>query len=126
MFQEELMDHYKFPRHRKVLTVYSFSQEDNNPSCGDRIGIQVLIDNDKIIDIGFQGEGCILSQAACSMLMQEVHGKSIHDLKHLSKDDILSMVGIPLGPTRVKCALLSLEVLKQGIESFLPKEKNNN
>ncbi len=118
IFQEELLDHYKFPHNRKILEKESFSADDHNPSCGDRLAVQGLIQDTRIVDIGFQGKGCILSQATMSMLTEKYIGSQVEEVLALSSENILQLVGMPLGPTRLKCALLGLHVLQQGIESF--------
>lgn len=115
--QEELLDHYRHPRNRGLLEDANFSGQDYNPSCGDRVAIAGCIDESRVVKkLSFSGSGCVLSQAAASMLTELCIGKTSDQILHLSKDDILAMVGIPLGPTRLKCALLCLEVLRDGLE----------
>ncbi len=115
MYREVILDHYKNPRRRGTLDPADISYEDDNPLCGDRIRIDLQIDaEERIIDAAFSGQGCAISQASASMLMEEIVGKSLSDVKKLSKDYILDLLGIELGPVRLKCALLSLKVLKVG------------
>ena len=90
------------------------SHEEDNPLCGDQIRIDLLVEDDTITEVRFCGHGCTISLAAASMLTEEIEGKSLEEVKKLSRDDILDMIGIPLGPVRVKCALLALKVLKAG------------
>ena len=123
IYQEELLEHYKYPKHRKKITNPDFAAGDYNPSCGDRIAIEGSIKDGKITDLGFQGSGCVISQAAASMLMEEAMGKTTEQIQALTKDNITELVGIPLGPTRLKCALLCLEVLQQGILGYLNQNK---
>lgn len=118
LYQEELMDHYKFPRNKQKTKEPDFYADDGNPSCGDKIYIEGKIEDGKITQIGFDGSGCVVSQAAASMLTEKVLGKSIEEVLNLTKDDILKMLGIELGPNRLKCATLSLQVLKQGLSEL--------
>lgn len=121
LYQEELLEHYKHPYNKKTVANPSFTSGKDNPSCGDRIFIEGIIHDNKITDLGFSGSGCVISQAAASMLMQNCIGKTVDAVLALTKDDIIAMVGIPLGPNRLKCALLSLQVLQEGILTFKPK-----
>jgi nitrogen fixation NifU-like protein len=115
LYRELILDHYKNPRHKGTLDPHDFSFEDENPLCGDKIRIDVRLDeNRRVKDAAFSGRGCAISQASASLLTEAIMGKSIDDVKALTKDDILEMLGIELGPVRLKCALLSLKVLKAG------------
>jgi len=122
--QEELMDHYKFARNRRTLAAPDFEVLDDNPSCGDRVCIGGNVSGNILKELGFQAEGCILSQAATSMLVDDCTGKTIEEVASMGKKDILRMVGIPLGPTRMKCALLCLDVLRRGV-CTLQQQKNS-
>ncbi|MFQ5407052.1 MAG: Fe-S cluster assembly sulfur transfer protein SufU [Anaerolineales bacterium] len=115
MYREVILDHYKNPRRRGTLDPADISYEDDNPLCGDRIRIDLRVDDaERIVDAAFSGQGCAISQASASMLMEEIVGKTLAEVKSLSREDILDMLGIELGPVRLKCALLSLKVLKVG------------
>ena len=114
VYQEELLDHYENPSNYGTLPNPDISHEEDNPLCGDRIRIDLVVEDDIIIEVRFSGHGCTISQAAASMLTEEIEGKSLTEIKKLSRDDILDMIGIPLGPVRLKCALLALKVLKAG------------
>jgi nitrogen fixation protein NifU and related proteins len=115
LYREVILDHYKNPRNHGTLDPHDFSYEDDNPLCGDRIRIDVRLDeNQRVKDVAFSGKGCAISQASASMLTESIVGKSLDEVKQIDKDDILEMLGIQLGPTRLKCALLSLKVLKAG------------
>ena len=115
MYREVILDHYKNPRHRGTLNPHEFSFEDENPLCGDQLRIDVRLDeNRRVKEAAFSGHGCAISQASASMLTETIIGKTLDEVKQLSKDDILEMLGIELGPVRLKCALLSLKVLKAG------------
>lgn len=121
LYQEELLEHYKHPYNKKTLTNPSFTTGKDNPSCGDRISIDGIIKDNKITDLGFSGSGCVISQAAASMLMQHCIGKTVDEVLDLTKDNIIAMVGIQLGPNRLKCALLSLHVLQDGVLTYKSK-----
>ena len=114
VYQEELLDHYENPSNYGTLPDPDISHEEDNPLCGDRIRIELLVEEDVIKAVRFSGHGCTISLAAASMLTEEIEGKTLTEVKKLSRDDVLDMIGIPLGPVRVKCALLALKVLKAG------------
>jgi nitrogen fixation NifU-like protein len=111
---ENILDHYEHPRHKGRLDDPDISHEEDNPVCGDHIRIDLKVNDGVIADARFDGRGCSISQAAASMLTEDIIGKSLEDVKHYDKQHILDMLGIPIGPVRMKCALLSLKVLKAG------------
>jgi len=115
LFRENILDHYKHPRNRGTLEHPDISYEDANPLCGDRIRIDVNVEDGRIAQARFSGVGCSISQAAASMLCEAVEGKSLDEVKGLSRDDVLEMLGIELGPVRLKCGLLALKTLKAGV-----------
>lgn len=114
-YHEELLEHYKYPENKKKVEHPTFSAGEENPSCGDKIYIEGKIENNMLVDIGFDGKGCVISQAAASMLTSYCLGKTLDEIKMLDETAMLDLVGIPLGPVRAKCALLSLLVLKKGL-----------
>ena len=118
LYQEELMDHFKNPRNQGSLKNPDFIISDDNPSCGDSVTIEGVISNKILNQVSFIGKGCVLSLATASMLTQKCKDKKIEEILALSTQDILEMIGLSLGPNRLKCALLSLQVLKQGIISY--------
>ena len=115
IYRENILDHYKHPRHRGTLEHPDITYEDANPLCGDRLRMDLKIDDGKISDIRFSGQGCSISQAAASMLCEAVQGQSLEEVKKLDRDDVLEMLGIELGPVRLKCGLLALKTLKAGV-----------
>jgi nitrogen fixation NifU-like protein len=116
LYRELIIDRYKNPLMRGELDPHDFSYEDDNPLCGDRIRIDLRVDEDKkILEAAFSGEGCAISQASADLLVESIVWKNLDEVKELSKEDILEMLGIQLGPVRLKCALLSLKVLKAGV-----------
>ena len=115
MYREVILDHYKHPRFKGELDPADISYQDDNPLCGDMIRIDLRVDdNNRVVECAFSGQGCAISQASASMLMEDIQGKSLEEIKEYSRDDILDMLGIELGPVRLKCAMLSLKVLKVG------------
>ena len=114
MYREVILDHYKNPRGHGVIEDADASAEGQNPLCGDEVSIYVSFeaDGDTIDEVKFSGRGCAISQAATSMLMEMVKGRSAREVATLSKEDLLEEIGIPLTPIRLKCALLGLGVLK--------------
>jgi nitrogen fixation NifU-like protein len=115
LYREAILDHYQNPRNYGVLEDATISYEEDNPVCGDHIRFDLIVKDDKVVDVRFSGHGCAISQASASMLTEEVLGKTLAELQKLDKQFILEMLGIPLGPVRIKCALLSLKVLKAGV-----------
>jgi nitrogen fixation NifU-like protein len=116
MYREVIIEHYKNPGYRGHLDPHDFSFADSNPLCGDHIQIDLRVDKDgNVTEAKFDGHGCAISQASADLLLESVIGKSVDDVKKMGKQDILDMLGIDLGPVRLKCALLSLKVLKAGV-----------
>lgn len=116
LYREVIIEHYKNPSYRGHLDPHDIQFEDNNPLCGDHIEITLQMDDKgNVADARFDGHGCAISQASADLLMESIIGKPVDDVKQLKKDDVLEMLGIDLGPVRLKCALLSLKVLKAGV-----------
>jgi nitrogen fixation NifU-like protein len=114
LYREVILDHYQNPRNYGTLEPADISYEEDNPVCGDHIRLDLRLQDGRVKDVRFSGHGCAISQASASMLTEEIQGKTLDELKAFSKDDLLGLLGIPLGPVRIKCALLSLKVLKAG------------
>ena len=112
LYREVILDHYKNPRGHGVIEGADAVAEGQNPLCGDEVSIAVAFEGDTIADVKFQGRGCAISQAATSMLMDMVKGRTAQEVATMSRDELLEEVGIPLTPVRLKCALLGLGVLK--------------
>ena len=116
LYREQIIDRYKNPRMRGKLDPHDYSYEDDNPLCGDHLRIDLRVDGDgHVREAAFSGEGCAISQASADLLMESVVGKSLEEVKGYGKEAVLEMLGIELGPVRLKCALLSLKVLKAGV-----------
>jgi len=114
LYRENVLDHYKNPRHHGTLEHPDISYEDANPLCGDVLRMDLKLKDGKIDQVRFTGHGCAISQASASMLCERIEGMSLDEVKKISRDDVLEMLGIELGPVRLKCALLALKTLKAG------------
>ncbi|MBI4789598.1 MAG: SUF system NifU family Fe-S cluster assembly protein [Chloroflexi bacterium] len=114
LYRELILDHYQHPHNHGEIPSADISYEDSNPLCGDKIRIDIKLRDNVVEDVKFNGKGCAISQASASMLTDELIGKSLDAIKKMDKQFILDLLGIPLGPTRIKCALLPLKVIKAG------------
>ncbi len=116
-YREYILEHYKYPRNKGTLDAPTITHEETNMLCGDRVRIDMLIEDDIVRDIRFSGQGCAISMASASMLTEAIKGKSVQDARAFSKEALLELIGIPLdkNPARLKCALLSLKTLKAGL-----------
>jgi nitrogen fixation protein NifU and related proteins len=115
LYREAILDHYKHPRRKGHIDAPDIHYHDTNPFCGDEITIELKVTDGVVVDAAFDGRGCAISQASASMIMEEIVGMSITDLKGWGKEDILELLGIEIGPVRLKCALLPLKALKAGL-----------
>ncbi len=119
LYQERILDYYQNPRNRGTLNAPDFSSGMVNPSCGDAVSMQGKIIGDTLELCSFEGKGCVISQATASMLCEKVAGMSIQDIQKMDAEYMLSLLGMQLGPTRLKCALLPLEALKKGLSEVV-------
>jgi len=118
LYQERILDHYEQPYHRGHCQGCTHAHEDDNPLCGDVVRVEMNIDDDgRIRQAWFSGDGCCISQAAASMLMQEVEGKSLSEVQKLTGEEMLQLFGARLTPNRQKCCLLSWRVLQSALFS---------
>ncbi len=116
LYREVIIEHYKNPGYRGSLDPHDISFEDENPLCGDHIKIDLRVDENGIVtDAAFDGHGCAISQASADLLLESIIGKSVDEVKKMTKNNILELLGIELGPVRLKCALLPLKILKAGV-----------
>jgi nitrogen fixation NifU-like protein len=121
-YRELILDYYRNPRNFGKLDPHDIDAKDLNPLCGDEVEMQIRVSTDKerIEEIRFIGKGCAISQATASMLTEMAKGKTLEWVKTLSREDILKMLGTSdLGPARIKCAMLSVKVLKTGVYGYL-------
>ena len=112
LYRENILQHYKNPHNWGELPDADLEADDLNPLCGDELKVQLKISDGKVEDIRFSGHGCAISQASASMASDEVIGMPVEDLLKLDREFILELLGIDISATRLKCALLSLKVLK--------------
>jgi nitrogen fixation NifU-like protein len=119
IYKDIILDYYRNPRNSGDLENPDVRAKDSNPLCGDIIEMQLKIKDGMIEDLRFKGKGCAISQASASMLTEVVKGKTLDEVKALGKSDVLEMLGIDPGPTRIKCALLGLKVLKLAVYGYL-------
>jgi nitrogen fixation protein NifU and related proteins len=113
LYREAILEHYKRPQNWGDLEEFDLEFEDNNPLCGDELHVQIKVGEDgRIEDLRFSGHGCAISQASASMTSEEVKGMTVDELLRLDKEFVLGLLGIDISATRMKCALLSLKVLK--------------
>jgi nitrogen fixation protein NifU and related proteins len=119
VYHEQLIDHYQQPRNKERLTVCDVSLDDTNPLCGDRISVFVKFDAEggRIERMTFEGHGCAISQAAASMVTEEVQGKAVADVLALDSSFIVDLLGIDIGPARMKCAMLGLRTVQKALVS---------
>ena len=127
LYREVILDHYKSPRNHGLLADADASAEGQNPLCGDEITVSVRLGAGDIVeDVGFEGRGCAISQAATSMLTDLVIGRTALEVAAMPKEELLDELGIPLTPVRLKCAILGLGVLKLALHKSkgtpLPEE----
>lgn len=116
LYREQIIERYKNPQYRGHLDPHDIQFADDNPLCGDHIEITIRVNGDnKVAEAAFEGKGCAISQASADLLVESIHGKTLDEVKAMNKEDVLDLLGIELGPVRLKCALLSLKVLKAGV-----------
>lgn len=116
LYREVIIERYKNPLYKGELDPCDIRFEDENPLCGDHIRIDLRLDEqNRVTEAAFSGHGCAISQASADLLLESIIGKTLDEVKSLTKEDVLDLLGIELGPVRLKCALLSLKVLKAGV-----------
>lgn len=121
LYQENILDHYKHPRNAGRLEDATLAARELNPSCGDSIELFLKLDGcDRVEDVKFAGRGCAVSQASISMLTERLRGRMLAEVMAIRESDILEMLGVPIGPMRMKCATLSLKTLKTALASPRP------
>ena len=119
MYQDNILDHYENPSHQGTLEHPTFEIRDLNPLCGDEVRIQARLDDEgRLAAVRFEGKGCVISLAAASMLMEDVEGKTLDEIKKMGRQDMLDLLGVPLTMMRVKCAMLPLRALEKAIHRY--------
>jgi nitrogen fixation NifU-like protein len=117
LYAENILDHFRHPRHKTVLAVPSVTHREVNTSCGDDLTLSLRIENDTIIDVGWEGQGCAISQAGMSLLSDWLMGKTASEAARTSVTDMQSLLGIDLGPRRLKCGMLALHALQNALRA---------
>ena len=127
LYRDFILEHYRNPHNRGVLEPSDLAFADSNPTCGDEMSMTLRLDEtgDRVTEVAFEGRGCAISQASASILTDELAGKSVQQLRDLDPKEVLDNLGVPIGPARLKCALLSYKVLQGaviGAEARWPDE----
>ncbi len=118
LYREHILDHYGNPRNKGVLENPDISHERDNPVCGDVVRLDVQMEDGRVSEATFEGQGCVVSMASASMFTEEIQGRTVAELKAMSDQDIFDMLGVALGPSRANCALLPLRVLQEGLAQW--------
>ena len=117
LYRDEILEHYRNPHNFGILEQPTTAKEGANPLCGDRITLMLgITDEGRIEEVAFTGRGCAISQASASMLTDEIKGKSLDEIAHMGSKDVLDNLGIEISPARMKCAMLSLETLREATQ----------
>lgn len=122
VYAENILDHYRHPRAKKSVNAPTVEHTETNVSCGDTLTVQLKFEDDRLVEVGWSGEGCAISQAGISLLSEELAGKTEGEIEALSKEQIYALLGVPVGPRRVKCALLCLHAVKNAIRKMRGEE----
>lgn len=112
LYRSYILDHYKNPRNHGTLEPHDLEHHDHNPLCGDEMGVHIRVKEGRIEDLRFHGQGCAISQAAASIASEELIGMEVEKVGALPADWVIDLLGIPISPTRRKCALLNLKVMR--------------
>ena len=112
LYRDYILDHYKNPRNFGELEPHDLEWRDHNPLCGDELGVHLRVEDGRIAELRFHGQGCAISQAAASIASEELVGLEVEQVPSLSADWVIDLLGIQISPTRRKCALLSLKVMR--------------
>ena len=127
LYRDFILEHYRAPHNRGVLEPHDLDFADSNPTCGDELSMTIRLDEGKqrVIDVAHDGRGCAISQASASILTDELRGMTVDELRGIDPKDVVEALGVPIGPARLKCALLSYKVLQGaviGTEARWPDE----
>lgn len=118
LYRDKIIDYYRSPRNQGKLDKPDFATAEYNPSCGDRVSLTGILDGDILADIKFEGSGCVVSIATTSLLTEKCKGMCISEILDLTSEDMCGMLGMELGPTRLKCAVLALNALKRELSKI--------
>lgn len=117
LYADNILDHYRHPRCKAILANASVTHRELNTSCGDDLTVSLRLAGDRIVAVGWEGQGCAISQAGMSILSETLIDKTTTDVAALSAKDMCTLLGVPVGPRRMKCALLALHALKNAIRA---------
>lgn len=118
LYRDEILEHYRQPHNFGTLDAPDAVHEGNNPLCGDRITMMLVLSDDGTVrDVAFSGRGCAISQASASLLTDEIKGRRVREIEAMTNQDILDLLGIEISPARLKCALLSLDTLHHALQA---------
>jgi nitrogen fixation NifU-like protein len=117
LYRDFILEHYRSPHNKGVLDPHDLHFADSNPTCGDEMSMTLRLDEPKanITDVAFDGRGCAISQASASILTDELRGRSLDEVRSMDPRKVLDDLGVPIGPARLKCALLSYKVLQGAV-----------
>ncbi len=118
IYNNQLYERYNNPKYKQILKEYSFQSGIYNPSCGDKINIQVVLSEGKIISIAYQSEGCVISGGAADLLVDFFLEKNINEVMNFTKEAIFSVIGMNLGPNRLRCAYITIEALQNIFKQY--------
>jgi nitrogen fixation NifU-like protein len=118
LYREQILDHYGNPRNEGSLDNPDIAHERANPVCGDVIRLEITFEDGRVSEAAFSGQGCVVSMASASMFTEEIHGKTIAELKAMEDEDIFEMLGVDLGPSRANCGVLPLRTLQEGMSQW--------
>lgn len=118
LYAENILDHYRHPRGTEPFSKPSVDHHEENASCGDELTLHLKIQDDRITALSWSGTGCAISQAAMSMLSEELPEMNVKDAEAMEKKHLYELLGVPIGPRRFKCALLGLHTLKNALRAY--------
>jgi nitrogen fixation NifU-like protein len=117
LYRDFILEHYREPHNRGVLDPHDLHFADSNPTCGDEMSLSLRLDpsGERIVDVAFDGRGCAISQASASIMTDELRGMTLHEIRGMDPRDVVANLGVPIGPARLKCALLGYKVLQGAV-----------